>query len=39
MRYYFLIDTYETERIKVIGAWSMFSDDDLTLRPNAADNR
>src|SRR5207248_989913 len=30
---------YETERIKVIGAWSMFSDDDLTLRPNAADTR
>ena len=24
MRYDFLIDTYETERIKVISAWSMF---------------
>lgn len=25
MRYDFLIDTYETERIKVISAWSMVS--------------
>jgi uncharacterized damage-inducible protein DinB len=39
MRYDFLIDTYETERIKVISAWSMFRDDDLPVRPNAADTR
>jgi len=34
MRYDFLIDTYETERIKVISAWSMFRDNDLSVRPN-----
>jgi uncharacterized damage-inducible protein DinB len=39
MRYDFLIDTYETERIKVISAWSMFRDDDLPVRPNPADPR
>ncbi len=39
MRYDFLIDTYETERIKVISAWSMFTDNDLPVRPNAADTR
>ena len=39
MRYDFLIDTYETERIKVISAWSMFTDDDLMVRPNMADTR
>jgi uncharacterized damage-inducible protein DinB len=39
MRYDFLIETYETERVKVIGAWSMFTDDDLPVRPNAADAR
>jgi len=39
MRYEFLIDTYETERLKVISAWSMFTDDDLPVRPNAIDTR
>ena len=39
MRYDFLIDTYETERIKVISAWSMFRDDDLPVRANATDPR
>lgn len=39
MKYDFLIDTYETERIKVISAWSMFRDDDLPVRPNARDTR
>src|SRR5579862_4272357 len=39
MRYDFLIETYETERIKVISAWSMFTDDDLPVRPNAIDPR
>jgi uncharacterized damage-inducible protein DinB len=39
MRYDFLIDTYETERIKVISTWSMFTDHDLAVRPNAADPR
>jgi len=39
MRYDFLIETYETERIKVISAWSMFTDIDLAVRPNASDRR
>ena len=39
MIYDFLIDTYESERIKVISAWSMFTDHDLPVRPNAADTR
>jgi len=39
MKYDFLIETYETERIKVISAWSMFSDNDLSIRPNSSDKR
>ena len=39
MRYDFLIDTYATERIKVISVWSMFRDGDLPVRPSAADLR
>jgi uncharacterized damage-inducible protein DinB len=39
MSYDFLIETYDTERIKVISAWSMFTDRDLSVRPNAADPR
>jgi len=39
MRYDFLIETYETERIKVISAWSMFSDQDLPVRPHPTDTR
>jgi uncharacterized damage-inducible protein DinB len=39
MKYDFLIETYETERVKVVSAWSMFRDDDLPVRPNASDGR
>jgi len=39
MRYDFLIDTYETERVKVVSAWSMFTDQDLPVRPSATDTR
>ncbi len=39
MRYQFLIDTYETERLKVLSVWSMFGDDDLPLRPHPSDRR
>jgi uncharacterized damage-inducible protein DinB len=39
MRYEFLIDTYATERIKIISAWSMFNDEDLPVRPNATETR
>jgi uncharacterized damage-inducible protein DinB len=39
MRYDFLIDTYETERIKVLSVWSEFRDDDLPVRPRGDDPR
>lgn len=39
MRYDFLIETYATERIKVVSVWSEFHDEDLTFRPNAKDPR
>ena len=39
MRYQFLIDTYETERLKVLSVWSMFRDEDLLARPDATDKR
>ena len=39
MTYDFLIDTYETERLKVVSAWSMFRDDDLPVRPHPTDPR
>jgi len=39
MKYDFLVETYETERIKVLSVWSMFHDDDLPVRPNPSDPR
>src|SRR5467141_2611020 len=39
MRYEFLIETYETERIKVLSVWSEFRDEDLPVRPRADDPR
>jgi uncharacterized damage-inducible protein DinB len=39
MKYEFLIETYETERLKVISAWSMFKDEDLPIRPNQVEAR
>jgi uncharacterized damage-inducible protein DinB len=39
MQYQFLIDTYETERLKVLSTWSMFSDEDLPVRPHPTDPR
>ena len=39
MRYDFLVETYATERVKVLGVWSEFRDDDLEFRPNANDPR
>ena len=39
MRYEFLIDSYATERLKVLSVWSEFTDDDLPVRPSAADPR
>ena len=39
MRYDFLIDTYATERIKVLSVWSEFRDEDLLIRPKQDDPR
>ncbi|HEV2198499.1 MAG TPA: DinB family protein [Bryobacteraceae bacterium] len=39
MRYDFLVETYETERTKVISTWSMFRDKDLPVRPHRTDTR
>jgi len=39
MKYGFLVETYETERIKVISTWSEFKDDELPIRPRQGDPR
>ena len=39
MRYDFLVETYETEGIKVLSVWSEFRDEDLPVRPRAGDPR
>ena len=39
MNYGFLVETYETERIKVVSVWSEFRDEDLPVRPRAGDPR
>jgi uncharacterized damage-inducible protein DinB len=33
MAYDFLIDTFATERLKTVGVWSGFTEDDLEFRP------
>jgi uncharacterized damage-inducible protein DinB len=39
MRYDFLIESYDTERVKVLSVWSEFRDDDLAIRPRDGDPR
>ena len=39
MKYDFLIDSYDTERIKVVSVWSEFRDEDLPVRPKHDDAR
>ena len=39
MKYDFLVETYETERIKVVSVWSEFRDEDLSVRPRQQDPR
>ena len=34
MEFQFFVDTYDTERIKTLSVWSMFTDDDLFIRPH-----
>jgi len=37
VEYTFLVNTYDTERLKTLSVWSMFMDDDLFIRPNPLD--
>jgi uncharacterized damage-inducible protein DinB len=39
MEYDFLVDTYETERLKTLSVWSTFRDEDLPIRPRPLDKR
>lgn len=39
MEYDFLIDTYDTERVKTLSVWSMFRDDDLSKRPHPLERK
>jgi uncharacterized damage-inducible protein DinB len=39
MRYAFLVETYATERVKVVSVWSEFRDEDLSVRPREGDPR
>lgn len=39
MRYDFLVESYATERVKVLSVWSEFTDDDLPRRPHPRDPR
>src|SRR5712691_1885303 len=39
MRYAFLVETYATERVKVVSVWSEFRDEDLPVRPRDEDPR
>ncbi len=39
MEYDFLVETYETERLKTLSVWSTFMDDDLPIRPHPLDKR
>jgi uncharacterized damage-inducible protein DinB len=33
MDFDFLVDTYETERLKTLGTWAQFHDNDMAFRP------
>jgi len=39
MKYDFLVESYETERVKVLSVWSEFRDADLPVRPHRSDPR
>ena len=39
MRYDFLVETYASERIKVVSVWSEFRDEDMEFRPKLNDPR
>jgi uncharacterized damage-inducible protein DinB len=39
MTYEFLIESYASERLKVLSVWSEFRDEDLTVRAESTDSR
>ena len=39
MRYDFLVETYASERLKVLSVWSEFADHELVVRPRPGDPR
>jgi hypothetical protein len=39
MTYDFLVETYETERVKIISTWSEFRDEHMHRRPRDGDPR
>jgi len=39
VRYDFLVETYATERVKVVSVWSEFRDGEMEFRPRADDPR
>ena len=39
MKYEFLVESYETELVKVLSVWSEFRDGDLPVRPRSDDPR
>jgi uncharacterized damage-inducible protein DinB len=39
MKYDFLVETYATERVKVLSVWSEFKEEDLAVRPQQSDPR
>ena len=39
MRYDFLVETYATERVKVVSVWSEFRDGEMEFRPRVDDPR
>ncbi len=39
MRYDLLIESYASERVKVLSVWSEFRDEDLPVRPRSDDSR
>jgi len=39
MTHEFLVETYETERLKTLSVWTAFRDEDLRVRPRPGDRR
>jgi uncharacterized damage-inducible protein DinB len=39
MKYEFLVESYASERLKVLSVWSEFRNEDLPVRPNRTDPR